>query len=430
MTPSTYTEKKLVVVGGGAAGFFCAVNAARLCPGLHLTIIEKSAKLLSKVTISGGGRCNVTHACFNITDMIKQYPRGAQFLKSAFTQFFTKDTIQWFTSRGVPLKTESDGRMFPESNSSASIVNCLLQEANQYHINIMLQTGVQEILQRFNEPVAEMVATQKTAFTLHCSNGKTLEADYVCIACGGYPKSSQFDWLLTTGHHIDAPVPSLFTCNIPNNAITALMGVSVSNCLVKIAGTKLQQQGPMLITHWGLSGPAILKLSAWGARDLFDKNYEYDLIVNWLPDYHETSLKEKFQQIRFERAAQKIINRNPFLLPARLWEYFLQQCGVAEDMRWADLPAKEQNKLVKILCGQTLPVKGKTTFKEEFVTSGGIHLPEVQVQSMESKLVPGLFFAGEILNVDGVTGGFNFQNAWTTGWIAAHGIAAKAQTSG
>lgn len=421
------STRNLIIIGGGAAGFFCAVNAARMHPGLQVTILEKSSKLLSKVKVSGGGRCNVTHACFSIPEMVKNYPRGAAFLKRAFHHFFTKDTIQWFSERGVSLKTEADGRMFPESNSSETIIHCLLQEANKYKVEIRMNADVKhiDIVQVPASDVPKAIQTGKhTAkkFSIHQANGITIDADYICIACGGFSKASGFDWLINTGHHIEVPVPSLFTFNIPGNSITSLMGITLNDAIVKIAGTKLQQQGPVLITHWGLSGPAILKLSAWGARVLAEKQYECTAIVNWLPAYHENSLKEKFQQLRFEIASQKMINRNPFALPARLWEYFLQQCAIPAETRWADLPAKEQHKLVKMLCGQELKVKGKTTFKEEFVTAGGILCEEVDVNTMQSKLVPGLFFAGEILNIDGVTGGFNFQNAWTTGWIAAKAI--------
>jgi predicted Rossmann fold flavoprotein len=408
------SDKTLIVIGGGAAGFFCAVNAAQMHPGLQVILLEKSSKLLSKVKISGGGRCNVTHACFSIADMIKKYPRGNAFLKKAFHQFFTTDTIQWFSERGVPLKSEGDGRMFPESNSSQSIIDCLLQEANKFRIDIRMNASVISIAKK----------TEYPGFTINLASGKTLSADYLCIACGGFPKEAQFDWIVQTGHSIESPVPSLFTFNIPGNPITKLMGLSVERATIKIAGTKLQQDGPLLITHWGLSGPAALKLSAWAARDLAGMDYHCTLIVNWIPAYNESTLKEKFQQVRFEIAAQKIVNRNPFQLPSRLWEYFLEQCGIDPNSRWADLPAKEQNKLIKILCAQELPVMGKTTFKEEFVTAGGIRLSEVDVNTMQSKIVPGLFFAGEILNVDGVTGGFNFQNAWTTGWIAAKNIGA------
>ena len=409
-------SKHLVVIGGGAAGFFCAVNAARLNPQLQVTILEKSSKLLSKVRISGGGRCNVTHACFSIPDMIKRYPRGNAFLKKAFHHFFTTDTIEWFAQRGAPLKTEEDGRMFPQSNTSQPIIDCLLREADKYGVEVRMNAEVKSIDHR------PWTMDQPNKFRLFLSSGEVLMADYVCIACGGFPKAAQFDWLVKTGHTIEAPVPSLFTFNIPQNNITALMGISVEDAVVKIAGTKLQQNGPMLITHWGLSGPAVLKLSAWAARALADKNYHFTIHINWLPAYNENTLRDKLQQLRFDIASQKIINRNPFALPARLWEYFLNECGISDQLRWADLPAKEQNKLIKVLCGQELEVKGKTTFKEEFVTAGGINLDEVDVNTLQSKIVPGLYFAGEILNIDGVTGGFNFQNAWTTGWIVANNV--------
>lgn len=403
-------KKRLVVVGGGAAGFFCAVNAARLYPSLEVMILEKSNHLLSKVRVSGGGRCNVTHACFSIAEMIKKYPRGASFLKKAFHHFFTSDTIAWFKERGVEIKTESDGRMFPVSNTSQTIIDCLMQEANQYGVTILMNREVKEIVKKDN------------GFNLLFSNHSIIETDFLCIASGGYPKSLQFEWLTKIGHTVESPVPSLFTFNMPGNPITALMGIAVEKVQVKIRGSKLVEDGPMLITHWGMSGPAILKLSAWGARELASKNWQFGIIINWLPIYTEQTLKEKFQQVRFDIAAQKISNRNPFSLPQRLWDYLLQQSGVNENIRWADLPAKEQNKLIKNICAQEFSVNGKTTFKEEFVTSGGISLDEVDHASMQSKIVPNLFFAGEVLNIDGVTGGFNFQNAWTTAWIAAQAI--------
>jgi predicted Rossmann fold flavoprotein len=268
----------------------------------------------------------------------------------------------------------------------------------------------------------ENIAYSNNAFQLTLSGQRTMEADFVCCASGGYPKPVQFDWIKKPGHTIEDPVPSLFTFNMPGNPITALMGIAVENAIVKITGTKLSEQGPLLITHWGMSGPAILKLSAWGARELQQKNYAFNIIVNWLPDFNEQTLKDKIQQVRFDIAAQKISNRNPFALPARLWEYLLEQSAVVPDTRWADLPAKEQNKLIKNLCAQEFSVQGKTTFKEEFVTAGGIQLQEIDHNTLQSKNVPGLFFAGEVINVDGVTGGFNFQNAWTTGWIAANAI--------
>lgn len=403
-------KKRLVVIGGGAAGFFCAVNAARLNPALEVIILEKSGKLLSKVKVSGGGRCNVTHACYSIAEMVKNYPRGASFLKKSFHHFFTKDTIEWFEERGVKLKTETDGRMFPVTNSSQTIIDCLMREANKYMVDI-----------RMNKEVKEL-AIDNEKWTMVLKNDEILKTDFVCVASGGYPKILQYGWLKQTSHNVEEPVPSLFTFNMPGNSITTLMGVVVENVQVKIAGSKLSEQGPLLITHWGMSGPAVLKLSAWGSRELANCNWQFAIVLNWIPEFNENCLREKFQKVRFDLAAQKIINRNPFALPARLWEYLLTQSGINTDLRWADLPAKEQNKLIKHLCSGEFEVKGKTTFKEEFVTAGGVQLNEIDFNTMQSKRHLGLFFAGEIINVDGVTGGFNFQNAWTTGWIAAKTI--------
>ncbi len=408
-------KKKLIVIGGGAAGFFCAVNAAAENPELEVTLIEKSNKLLSKVRVSGGGRCNVTHACFSISEMIKKYPRGEKFLKQAFHHFFTTDTINWFEKRNVKLKTESDGRMFPESDSSETIINCLMQEANKYNVSILMNRDVVKI---------EKVSSKEDMnyFQLSCKDCSILEADFVCIACGGYHKTEQYNWLTRLGHSFESPVPSLFTFNVPKNSISELMGISVENAQVKINGTKLSQNGPVLITHWGFSGPAVLKLSAFAAKELSTMNYNFPISINWLSEYHENSLLEKLRLVRLELATKKIINKNPFSLPQRLWEYHLHQCEINTETRWADLPAKQQNLLAKQLCAQQFYVKGKTTFKEEFVTAGGIKLNEIDANTMHSKIVPNLFFAGEILNVDGITGGFNFQHTWTSGWIAAKEI--------
>lgn len=406
---NNFKGKTLVVIGGGAAGFFCAVNAAA-DKRLRVVLLEKSDKLLSKVKISGGGRCNVTHACFSISEMAKKYPRGGNFVKKTFHRFFTKDTINWFEQRGVELKTEADGRMFPVTDSSQTIIDCLLREAALHHVDIRMRAGV------------EAVVKKGTQFELTLSNGEKVNADYVCMASGGYPKASMFDWMKNLGHEIEAPVPSLFTFNIPVHPITKLMGISVEQVQVKITGTKLKETGPVLITHWGLSGPAVLRLSAWGARELSQKNWHFNIQVNWLPAFNEETLKDEMQRLRFAQATQKVVNRNPFGLPGRLWEFFLNEAGVPEDCRWTDLPAKEQNRLVKYLCAYELEVKGKTTFKEEFVTAGGIQLSEVDSHTLMSKKIPNLFFAGELLNVDGITGGFNFQNAWTTGYIAAQSI--------
>jgi len=412
--------KILVVIGGGAAGFFCAVNAARIHKGLKVVLLEKSNKLLSKVKVSGGGRCNTTHACFNINELITYYPRGAAFLKKAFHHFSTSDTVSWFEERGVRLKTESDGRMFPVSDSSQTIIDCLLLEAQKYQVEIIMNADARQISIHSKD---ESASDKKFVVTL--ANGKEIPSDYLCISSGGLIKAAQFQWLEKSGHTIVPPIPSLFTFNVPGNAITDLMGITVPNVTVKLIGTKLQQEGNLLITHWGMSGPAILKLSAYGALELAKKNYDFYFSVNLLSQFNENTLREKMQLLRFDIASQKMINRNPFGLPSRLWEYLLKISGVHEALRWADLPAKEQNKLIKNLCSHEFHAKGKTTFKEEFVTAGGIELTEIDTNSMQSKLVPGLFFAGEIINVDGVTGGFNFQNAWTTGWIAAQNVFAS-----
>ncbi len=404
------STKKLVVVGGGAAGFFCAVNAARLNPQLKVTIVEKTTKLLSKVKVSGGGRCNVTHACFDITAMSKKYPRGSNFIKKTFHHFFTTDTIEWFKERGVRLKEEKDGRMFPITDSSQTIVDCLLDEVNKYGVEIVMNAEVKNII------------NQDGVFHIKVSDSRLLNCDYLCIASGGYPKSSMFEWLKELGHSIEEPVPSLFTFNMPGHPIRELMGVSVENARIKITGSKLEQSGPLLITHWGLSGPAVLKLSAWGARELAMKNYDFKILINWLPEYNEQQLTEKFQSLRLEIASQKIYNKNQFGLPNRLWEFLLNCSGISPEKRWTDLPSKEANKMIKNLCNCEFNVKGKTTFKEEFVTAGGIKLNEIDHNTMMSKKVPNLFFAGEVMDVDGVTGGFNFQHAWTSGFIAAKAI--------
>ena len=406
-------NKKLIVIGGGAAGFFCAVNAARMDRSLKVIIIEKSNKLLSKVKVSGGGRCNVTHACFDIAEMSKRYPRGQHFVKKAFHQFFTTDTIKWFEERGVKLKTEEDGRMFPVTDSSQTVIDCLLKEANKFNVEILMNCEVKNL---------SMVNGE---WSIKLSDSRLMIAHFVCIASGGYPKSVMFEWLKEPGHTIEEPVPSLFTFNLPNHPITELMGVSVEKASIKIAGTKLEQEGPLLITHWGLSGPAVLRLSAWGARELKIKNYELRININWLPGFNEQSLKERFHVLRNASASQKVIIKNSFGLPLRLWEFLAGQSGIRNEWRWADLPSTEQNKFIRNLCSYECEVKGKTTFKEEFVTAGGIKLNEVDANTMMSKKTPNLFFAGEVLDVDGITGGFNFQHAWTSGFVAAKAIVGK-----
>ena len=409
-------QKILVVAGGGAAGFFCAVTAARLNPELKVILVEKSGKLLSKVKISGGGRCNVTHACFSIPDMLKKYPRGSNFVKKAFHQFFTTDTIQWFGERGVALKTEEDGRMFPETNSSQTIIDCLYREATKFSVEIRIHHEIRSIEYKNDEAF----------FTIYFNNNLILDADFICVASGGYPKAAMFDWIIKTGHHIEVPVPSLFTFNMPGNSITSLMGISVRDAQIRISGQDLKVRGPLLITHWGMSGPAILKLSAWGARILKTMEYHFEIRVNWLGDRSDQMLRDEIMIIRESSGGKKIRQKNPWELPQRLWEWQLEQAGI-KDIHWGDLPAALQNTLIQQLTNQSFIVEGKTTFKEEFVTAGGVQLAEISHHTMESKIMPGLYFAGEVMDVDGITGGFNFQHAWTSGFIAGKAIALKAQ---
>lgn len=407
----------LVVIGGGAAGFFTAVNAARLNPNLKVTILEKTSKLLSKVKVSGGGRCNVTHACFEIPDLIKKYPRGGNFLKKSFHHFYTQHTIEWFKERGVSLHTEADGRMFPTTNNSQTIIDCLIKQANQYNVQILTNVSVQNI---------SPIDNGYELITLQSHGNVNIKADYVVLAIGGQPKLSMFEWLSNLSLDIIPPQPSLFTFNLPKNPITQLMGVSVTNTSVKIIGTKLSEQGPLLITHWGLSGPAVLKLSAWGATELAAMQYRFKAMVNWLPEYNDQTIIPVMQSFRFGKAAQLVQNKSPFQeIPNRLWNYLVQSAGINDTMRWADLPAKLENKLIQNLVAYILEVNGKTTFKEEFVTAGGIDTKEVVPQTLECKKYPGLFFAGEVLNIDGITGGFNFQNAWTNGFLIAEAIQKK-----
>ncbi len=403
-------------MGGGAAGFFCAVTAGRLNPNLKVTILEKTSKLLSKVKISGGGRCNVTHALFDVFDFSRRYPRGQNFVKKSLHQFSTTDTIEWFKVRGVTLKAENDGRMFPSTNSSQTIIDCLMKEAVENGVTIKLHSEVKELKKGENEWIV---------FT---SGGEVLAANYLVIASGGYPKAAQFEWLLKAGHTIAEPVPSLFTFNLPKHPITTLMGVSAT-ARVKIKGTKLAEEGPVLITHWGLSGPSVLRLSAWGARELKERNYEFEVQINWLPQHNDQTLKALFQQFRSSQSSKKIVNLNVDNLAGRLWTFLLELSGINSEIRFSDLPLKAENLLIKNLVDYTVEVRGKTTFKEEFVTAGGINLSEVDANTMMSKRAPNLFFAGEVLDVDGITGGFNFQHAWTSGWIAGKTIAAESLKS-
>lgn len=397
--------QNIAVIGGGAAGFFAAFSCKTHSPNARVTIFEKTGKLLSKVKVSGGGRCNVTHACFNNNDLIKFYPRGGKHLKKVFGQFTTSDTVAWFQERGVELKAEADNRMFPITDNSQTIIDCFLKEATKLGIQVVVNANVNSIQPK--QPGFDLKIGEKTQFF-----------DKVIVASGGSPKAQGFDWLKALGHEIIPPVPSLFTFNMPKEPIKNLMGLSVPNATVRVQGTKLQQSGPLLITHWGMSGPAILKTSAWGARVLSDLNYDFKIQVNWLGSMNEEELRNWFTNSLQTIGKRKIRNKNPFEIPNRLWDFFLEKVEVDGEGIWAELSKKSLNRLINLLLNDTYEVKGKTTFKEEFVTSGGVALSEVDFNSMESRKCPDLFFAGEVIDVDGVTGGFNFQAAWSTGFVA------------
>lgn len=396
----------IAIIGAGAAGCFAAANIP-FHPENEVVIFEKTGKSLQKVKVSGGGRCNITHACFAVPELIEKYPRGKQLLRKTLYRFGSKETLDWFESRGVQIKKEQDGRMFPITNDSQTIINCLLKELELKKIQVQYHKSVERIEKRAND------------FQIYFIDKTTYIADKILIATGGYPKQEQYNWLTAMGHTIETPVPSLFTFNMPKHPITELMGVAIQDVTVKIAETKILEFGPLLITHWGLSGPAVLRTSAWAARELADRDYHFFILINWINKMSEIQLREKITKIRKSLGKQLLIYKNPFMLPKRFWEYQLLKNEIDENVRWGDLPSIQQNKLVELLVNDRYEINGKTTFKEEFVTCGGIKLSEVNAATLESRIVPGLFFAGEILDVDGITGGFNFQHAWSSGFIAA-----------
>lgn len=403
-------EKTVVVIGGGAAGFFAAINLAIKKPNYQILLLEKTNKLLSKVKISGGGRCNVTHACFDNSELVKNYPRGSKELLQVFSQFSVKDTIEWFEKQGVKLKTEADGRMFPQSDNSQTIIDCFLNLAHRLNITI-----------RSSEEVFS-IKHEQNRFTLKTNQG-VLSADAVIVALGGHPKSGAYDLLKNLGHQIDQPIPSLFTLNLPGDTIKKeLQGVAVKQAQVKIADSKLNYSGPVLVTHWGLSGPAVLKLSAFAAQDFFQKNYQANIVVNWVYPLKQQEVVEELKRLQKEKHKALPHNLPLFELPRRLWEYLCDKAGFSGNRPWAEISNKHIQQLAEVLTQSVYRMEGKTTFKEEFVTCGGINLKEVNFKTMESKRVPSLYFCGEVLNIDGITGGFNFQSAWSTAWICAQSI--------
>ena len=399
---------KVVIIGGGAAGFFTAINAKELNPELDITILEKGKDVLQKVKISGGGRCNVTHACFEPKELTKFYPRGQKELLGPFHQFMTGDTFEWFENKGVPLKIEADNRVFPEANTSQAIIDCFQKEIKRLSINVLTGKGVTTF---YSENEKWVIKTKDEEFI----------ADKLVIAAGSSKKI--WDISKELNHTIIPTVPSLFTFNIKDERIVDLGGVSVANATVKINGTKLENNGPLLITHWGMSGPAVLKLSAFGARILADKNYKYSVSINWL-SRSEEEIIEVLSELKKANARKQIGLKSPFPeIPRRLWERLVVGSAIQLQQNWADITKNQLTALAQQLTKATFNADGKSTFKEEFVTAGGIDLKEINFKRFESKLHKNLFYVGEILNIDAVTGGFNFQNAWTGGWICANAIA-------
>lgn len=399
--------KRFVVIGGGAAGYFAAINAAETHPELEVIILEASPNVLQKVKVSGGGRCNVTNACFEPKELIAHYPRGQKELLGPFHQFRAGDTMQWFEDRGVPLKIEDDNRVFPESNNSQSIIDCFLGLADKYKVQLCTNHRVSAIKKK--DATFEIITPNETFI-----------ADYLLVATGS--TSKMFPIIKKLGHKIIAPVPSLFTFNIKDLRLKDNMGLSVPFGRVKVANTKLEAQGPILITHWGLSGPAILKLSAWGALDLHQKNYQFEIEVNWL-DKKETTVLNLLTIHKKEHLKKQIHLYSLFKeIPKRLWQKLVEASEIQEQTTWAQLSKIQLQNLVNQLTKSIFKVNGKSTFKEEFVTAGGIDLKEINFKRFKSKLYKNLFFAGEVLNIDAITGGFNFQNAWTGAWIASQNI--------
>ncbi|PIF60996.1 NAD(P)/FAD-dependent oxidoreductase [Flavobacterium sp. 11] len=400
----------IIIVGGGAAGFFTAINIVEKNPKLKVAILERGAEVLQKVRISGGGRCNVTHACFEPNELVKFYPRGEKELRGPFHQFCSGDTIEWFEKHGVELKIEADGRMFPVSNSSQTIIDCFLKATQKLGIAVLTGQSVQSI---FNPEVSGenfwKIETQTENYL----------AEKLILATGSNPKV--WEMLQNFGHAVVSPVPSLFTFNIKDSRIKELPGVAAL-VTVKVKDTKLTSTGPLLITHWGMSGPAILKLSAWGARILHDKNYQFTIFVNWLNDEDTSDVEKKLKELKQEHAKKSVSKKSPFELTNRLWESLVLASGIEMETKWADLSKIQLQNLANQLTNGNFQVNGKSTFKEEFVTAGGIDLKEINFKTMESKLHENLYFAGEIVNIDAITGGFNFQNAWTSGFIVANAI--------
>jgi len=403
----------VVVAGGGAAGFFGAIACAEANPQARVMLFEKGPQFLAKVRISGGGRCNVTHRAFDVRDFTTRYPRGDHALISPLHRFSAADTIKWFEDRGVALKTESDGRIFPITDSSQTVIDCLQREAGRNKVEFRSNCGVQA------------VSRAGDGFDVALTTGEHVHCDRVLLATGGCRTAALGAIAASLGHTIEPPVPSLFTFHIEVPWLRELAGVSVPDVEARVTGSKLRERGPLLITHWGLSGPAILKLSAWGARELHARDYKFGLEMNWLPQLTAEELRDELKRRVEDHRAKLVVNAPIAPLTARLWNALVLAAGIPEPTRWASLSKAAQHQLGALLTATVFEVSGKSLNKDEFVTCGGVRLSEVDFKTMQSKVCPGLFFAGELLDIDGITGGFNFQAAWTTGWIAGHAMAAR-----
>jgi predicted Rossmann fold flavoprotein len=403
--------RHIAIIGGGAAGFFAGIACARANPANEVSLYERGSEFLTKVRISGGGRCNVTHACFDPRAMSERYPRGERALIAALHRFSPSDTVAWFEEHGVKLKTEEDGRMFPVTDSSQTIIDCLVNEAEAAGVKLMARSEIKEVRR-----------TEAGGFESRLGN-ETIAFDRLLLATGGSRAPSGALIAESLGHTIAPAVPSLFSFHVATPWLRLLPGVSVPNVEASVPGTKLREEGALLITHQGVSGPAILRLSAWGARTLHAADYEFILRLNWLPALNEEQIREKLRSLRESNPNRHVVNSPLAPLPARLWEQLVIAAGIDPDTRWTTLSRVNANALAHQIVRTELPVNGKSLNKEEFVTCGGVDLREVNFKTMESRLVPGLFFAGELLDLDGITGGFNFQAAWTTGWIAGNAMA-------
>jgi len=434
------SSRRVIVVGGGAAGFFAAITCAEAAPDAEAVLLERGPQCLSKVRISGGGRCNVTHACFDERELTARYPRGGQALLAPFKNFQASDTVAWFESRGVKLKTEADGRMFPISDSSQTIMDCLMSSARKAGVKLRLNAGVESVVKNADGRFVLMLGRAGSplpAVATHTNDGaqgtarpteksgEIISCDRLLLATGGCRAAVAGQLAVSLGHTLEPPVPSLFTFHIATPWLRSLAGISIGSVEVSVAGARLRERGALLVTHWGLSGPVILRLSAWGARTLHGFNYQFPLQVNWLPQLHAEAIAAELKSRQAAQPARLVVNVPVTPLPSRLWEQLVLAAGIARDTRWAALSRAAQHRLVQQLIRTEFPVTGKSLNQDEFVTCGGVRLGEVNFKTMESKICPGLFFAGELLDIDGITGGFNFQAAWTTGWLAGKAMAAK-----